>query len=364
MVRVIISAGGTGGHIYPALALINKIKQKEPGSEFLFIGSHNRMEKDIIPKQGIEYIPLTIIGFKRKLTFHNFKTIKYFIKAVKDAKKIIHEFKPDVVIGFGGYICSPVLYAASKLGYPTLIHEQNSRFGLANRFLGRYVSKIALSFPLAEIPTNLQAKTVYTGNPCSEQVLTVSKLDKTKLGLTPNKQLVVMVMGSLGSSTINDKMKVLLPLFNNQEYEVLYITGKNDAAAFKTLKLGSNLKVVPYIEDFNALMQVTDLIISRAGATTLSQIIALNLPAILIPSPYVANNHQLKNAKRLNEKGAALIIEETELKGDILVRTVAELLSNKKKYANIKNNLKQLATPHSATKLYNTIKELVDGSKQ
>ncbi|MDD2490383.1 MAG: undecaprenyldiphospho-muramoylpentapeptide beta-N-acetylglucosaminyltransferase [Bacilli bacterium] len=361
--RIIISAGGTGGHIYPAIAIINKIKEKEPDSEFLFIGTHNRMEKDIIPNYGIKYVPLTIIGFKRKLTLKNIKTLSYFFKAIKEAKQIIKEFDPDIVIGFGGYISGPVLYAAMKLGYPTLIHEQNSILGLANRFLIRYVDKMAISFPemLNYVPN--EKKVVFTGNPCSEYALEAPKMDKTKLGLTKNKKLVVIVMGSLGSTAINTKMQKMLQLFNNKEYEVLFITGKEYYDDFKDLKLASNIKIVSYVDEFNSLMKVTDLMVSRAGATTISQIIALNIPTIFIPSPYVVNDHQLKNALELVNREAALLIEEKDLKGDIIVRQVDAILQNKDKYDNIKNNLNRLIIKESATKIYDLARNLIDGSK-
>jgi UDP-N-acetylglucosamine--N-acetylmuramyl-(pentapeptide) pyrophosphoryl-undecaprenol N-acetylglucosamine transferase len=360
--RVIISAGGTGGHIYPALAIINKIKEKEPNSKFLFIGTHNRMEKDIIPKYNIDYKPLTIIGFKRSLSLKNFKTIKYFFTAIKEAKKIIKEFNPDIVIGIGGYVTGPVIYAAKKLGYPTIIHEQNRMLGLTNRFLLKYADKVAVSFEDTINYINNE-KAIFTGNPSSEEAVKKPSLNKKELGLSINKKLVVIVMGSLGSQVVNNKMKLMLQLFNNKEYEVLFITGKDYYNEFKNLKLASNIKIINYHDNILSLYKVTDLIVARAGATTISEIIALNIPAIIIPSPYVAHNHQLKNALELEKKGAAILIEEKELTGDILVRTVDNLLEDKNKYNEIKNNLKKLTIKNSATKIYNIAKELIDRSK-
>lgn len=361
--KVIISAGGTGGHIYPALAVINKIKAKENNSDILFIGTHNRMEKDIIPSHNIAYQELTLTGFERKLTFKNFKTIIYFFKAIKQAKKIIREFKPDIVIGFGGYVTGPVIYAAHKLGYKTLIHEQNSILGLANRFLIKYANLMAISFPDTINYINDDQKAVFTGNPSGENAYKTNKLDKTSLGFSKQKKLVLMVMGSLGSEVINNKMKLMLQLFNNKEYEVLYLTGKNYYESFIDLKLTSNIKILPYIDNLPSLMKSADLMISRAGATIISEIIALNIPTILIPSPYVADNHQLKNALDLESKASALIIEEAELKGDILVRTIDKLLADENKYQEIKNNLKRLMIKDSATKIYELANKLISGSK-
>jgi UDP-N-acetylglucosamine--N-acetylmuramyl-(pentapeptide) pyrophosphoryl-undecaprenol N-acetylglucosamine transferase len=362
-VRVIISAGGTGGHIYPALAVINKIKEKEPNSDFLYIGTHNRMEKDIVPKHNIKYIPIKIIGFERKITTRNIKTIKYFVNAVKEAKKIIKEFNPDVVIGFGGYVTSPVIYAARKLGYPTMIHEQNSIPGLSNRFLFRYVDKIAISFEdtINYIPD--ERKVIFTGNPCSEEALKKNKLDKKTFGLSRDKKLVLIVMGSLGSTIINNKMKNMLQLFNNKEYEVLFITGKVYYDEFKELKLTDNIKIVPYVDNLSSLLKDVDLMVSRAGATTMSEIIALNIPTILIPSPHVVSNHQLRNALELEAKDAAILVEEKELNGDILVREIDNLFKDKEKYNKIKTNLNKLAIRDSATKIYTIAKELVDRRK-
>lgn len=359
--RVIVSAGGTGGHIYPALAIINKIKEKEPGSEFLYIGTHNRMEKDIVPKRGIKYKPLTIIGVDRKNIFRNFKTLKYFFKAIKDAKKMIKEFKPDVVIGVGGYVTAPVIYAAKNLGYKTIIHEQNSILGLTNRFLLKYTDVIAISFESTINYINDKKKVVFTGNPCSEEAIKKSKMSKTELGFAKDKKLVLIVMGSLGSTVINDKMKKMLQLFNNKEYEVLFVTGKNYYDEFKKLKLSSNIKVVPFVDDMSRLMKDTDLVVSRAGATTMSEIIALTVPSILIPSPYVTNNHQYKNAIDLQDKEAAIVIEEKDLNGDILIRKVDELLNDTSKYSKIKKNLGRLVIKDSASKIYNIAYKLVNG---
>ncbi|MDD2469873.1 MAG: glycosyltransferase, partial [Bacilli bacterium] len=239
--RVIVSAGGTGGHIYPALAIINKIRAKEPNSEFLYIGTHNRMEKDIVPKYGIEYRALTVMGLERKHLLRNVKTLRYFLKAIKDAKKIIDDFKPDIVIGVGGYVAGPVIYAAKKLGYKTLIHEQNSILGLANRFLIKYADVVAISFESTINYIDDVKKVVFTGNPSSEAALKKTKMNKSDLGLSHDKKLVIIVMGSSGSPAMNDKMRFMLQAFNNKEYEVLYITGNNHYDSFKDLNVASNI---------------------------------------------------------------------------------------------------------------------------
>ena len=358
--RVLISAGGSGGHIYPALSIINKIKEREPNSEFLYIGTHNRMEKDIIPKYGIPFETIEIYGFDRKRITKNFKTIKCFFKSIKKCKKLIKSFNPDVVIGVGGYVTGPVLYSAHKLGYKTFIHEQNSFPGKANNFISNFADKIAVSFS-SSIKNFPEYKTVFTGNPCSENAIKVIPADKKEFNLSENKKLVLFVMGSLGSSKMNDFLLKTMSLFNNKDYEILFVTGNSSYDEVIKNKFPSNVHVVPYIDNMTRIMKKTDIIVSRAGASTLSEIIALGIPSILIPSPYVAENHQFKNAMDLINKNAALMIEEKDLKGDILVRTIDELIDNEEKIKDIKNNLKAMSINDSATKIYDELKKLVDG---
>ena len=355
--RVIISAGGTGGHIYPALAIINKIKELEPNSEFLYIGTHNRMEKDIIPKYNIPFETIEIYGINRKNIFKNFKTLKCFYNSIKKCKKLIKEFKPDVVIGVGGYVTGAVIYSAKKLGYPTFIHEQNSIPGKANLFLSKYADKIGVSFKstIKEFP---EYKTVYTGNPCSEEAIKKEIVPKSKYGLT-NKKLVLIVMGSLGSEKITSMMKKTIDLFSNKEYEVIFVTGSSSYDEFENIKLSKTVKVVPYIENLSGFMKNVDVMVSRAGASTLSEIMALQIPSILIPSPYLPNNHQYKNAIDLVEKKAALLIEEKNLNGKLLVEQIDELINNKELYKDIKENLKKLSITDSADRIYNVLKEMI-----
>ena len=356
--RVVISAGGTGGHIFPAIAIINKIKQEEPNSEFLYIGTHNRMEKELVPELGIPYEALEVTGFKRKITLENIKTLTNFLSARKKCKKIIKEFNPDLVIGTGGYVTAPVIWAAKKMGYKTFIHEQNSVEGLSNRYLSKYVDKIGVSFEstLELFPKN---KVVLTGNPCGEKAISTPKVKKKEFGLDENKKIVLIVMGSLGSKTINEKMSEYIYGFRNKNYQVVFVTGNDYYDKIKTKMFPDNVKVVPFIKDMPGLMKETDLIVSRAGASTMSEIMALGIPTIFIPSPYVTNNHQYKNAMDLVKKDAALIIEEKELNKNNLIRTIDEVLENGEKYNKIKNNLSKLGIKDSSTRIYNILKEMI-----
>lgn len=354
--RVIISAGGTGGHIYPALAIINKIKKEEPESEFLYIGTHNRMENEIIPKHHIPFETIEIYGFSKNI-FKNFKTIKKFILAYKKAKKLILDFKPDIVIGVGGYVTGPVIYAASKLGIKTFIHEQNSVPGKCNKFLSKYVDAIGIS--MASTSTSFPATKVhFTGNPVSSEALNILPAKKSEFGLREDKKLVYIVMGSLGSSVITEKLKASIRLFENKNYEVMFVTGTASYDEIKSLEIPRNVKIFPYVENQTRIMKRADLIVTRCGASTLAEIIALKLPAILIPSPYVPNNHQYINGLDLVNKKAGVMIEEADLTGPGLVDTIDKLIDDSGSLSNMKNALGAMQVADSDALIYNILKDL------
>lgn len=359
--RVIISAGGTGGHIYPALAIINKIRQMNPKSEFLYIGTHNRMEKDIVPKTGIPFEAIEMYGLNRKNLLKNFKTLKCFIQGYYKCRKIMKKFQPDIVIGVGGYITVPVICAAKKMGYKTFLHEQNSIPGKANQFLSNYATKIGVSFK-SSIKYFPEYKTVFTGNPCSENALNSKPINKQDFDLSNHKKLVVFVMGSLGASKVNDYIVSIMPNFASKSYEVLFITGNSDYDKIKQNKFPNNVKVLPYMDNLQGLLKVTDLIVTRAGATTLSEVIALEIPSIIIPSPYVPNNHQYKNAMDLVNNKAAELILENELEGNILIDKIDTLLNNQEDIKKMKYNLSKMSVKDSASRIYKVIKKIV-GSK-
>lgn len=362
--RVIISAGGTGGHIYPALAIAKKIRQKNKEAEILYIGTSNRMEKDIVPKEGFEFVGIKIEGLQRKLSLKNIKSAYLFVAGVSKCKKIIKKFNPDIVIGVGGYVSAPVIYAAHKLGVKCCIHEQNSIFGITNKFASKFADKIFISFESSKKYVEDKSKVIYTGNPCSESAKTVEPARKEEFNLTPSKKLVLIVMGSLGSKTISNIMKEQLTLFNNKDYEVMFVTGKNYFDEYKNIEYASNIKIVPYIDNMVRLLKKTDCLVTRAGASTLSEIATLNIPSILIPSPYVTENHQYKNAMDLVNKEAALILEEKDLKGDSLLRLVEKVLNDKLYTKKIKENLKSFKVDNSASMIYNEILKLLEDNNE
>ncbi len=358
--KIIISAGGTGGHIYPALSIIKKFAQLDNNFDCLYIGTHNRMEKEIIPKEGIKYEELEIYGFSKTNVFRDIKNVFLIRKANKKCLNIMQKFKPDVVIGVGGYVTYPVIKAAKKLGIKTFIHEQNSVPGKSNVWLSKIVDLVGISFKNSESYFPLAKKIVYTGNPCGDRALSVKKISKESLGFKKNKRLIVIVAGSLGSVTLNEKFKAFLKIIGEEDYQVLYITGKNYYDDFvKNDKFPSNVRIIPYLDNLAGLFQDTDLIISRAGASTISEILALKKPSILIPSPYVANNHQYYNALDLVNMQVAEMIEEKNLNAGMLQITINELLNHENKLKEMQNNLDKISNKSAATIIYEEVRKLI-----
>lgn len=355
--KVIVTAGGTGGHVYPALAIIDKIKELEPDSKFLFIGTKERMESKLVPSLGIDYIGIEMNGLSKNIV-KLAKTGYLTIKNTSYCKKLIKEFKPDAVIGIGGYVTYPVIRAAKALKVKTFIHEQNSIPGKTNVMLARLADKIGISFEESKKYFD-EKKCVFTGNPCSERALKIDKIPKEKYGIKENRKFVIMTQGSLGSTSVNEKMKEFLSSIDDEKYDVLYITGKSSYEEFSKNKFSKNVHITSYVENLAGLMKEADAIVSRAGASTISEIIALEKLSILIPSPYVANNHQFFNALSITNNRAALMIEEKNLNKDNLKKALNDILFDKQTIINMKINLKKLQKNDSSTIIYNTIKEMI-----
>lgn len=358
--NIIIAAGGTGGHIYPAIAIMNKFIEKEKAN-ILYIGTHNRMEKDLIPKLGIRYEELEIYGFSKTLIKRDIKNLFLIKKAIKKCEKIIQEFKPDVVIGAGGYVTMPVIYAAKKLGIKTAIHEQNSIPGKTNKYLCKNVDLVMTSYENSNHFFKKAKKVVYTGNPSGENALVAKKITKNSLGLSEKKKLVLVVSGSLGSLTVNNFfLKLLSMLTGDEEFEILYITGKDYYEDFtKDKSFAPNIKILPYLDNLSGLFSSTDLIISRAGASTISEILACSVPSILIPSPYVAGNHQYYNALDLKEKGLSILLEEKDLNAEKLYKDICNLTKENEEYQKMKDNLKHLNMKGAGEIIYEEIKKVI-----
>lgn len=360
--KVVVSGGGTGGHIYPALALINEMKKDDETIEFLYIGTEKGLEKGIVERAGIQFKSIHITGFKRKLSFDNVKTIVRFLKGVNDSKKLLKQFKPDVVIGTGGYVCGPVVYAAAKLGIPSVVHEQNSLPGVTNKFLSRYVDKVAICFSEAEKYFSSE-KVVLTGNPRASEVIGADpKKGRESLGLQDGKKSVLIFGGSRGARPINNAVLQMIPSLKDKNYEVVYVTGdvhyKSVMEKVEKMSSTPNIIIKPFIHNMPDVLAGIDLIVSRAGATSLAEITALGIPSILIPSPYVTANHQEVNARSLSDNHAAILLHEQDLSGKTLLAQIDDILLNEQKLEKMAAASKQLGIPDAAKRLYGVMKQI------
>ncbi|AOM83274.1 undecaprenyldiphospho-muramoylpentapeptide beta-N-acetylglucosaminyltransferase [Salisediminibacterium beveridgei] len=364
--RVMVTGGGTGGHIYPALALIRHMQKTTDDLDVCFVGTDNGMEATIVPREGIPFQSVKITGFRRKLSFENIKTVIRFMKAVRTARGYIRTFQPDIVIGTGGYVCGPVVYAASKAGIPTVIHEQNSVPGLTNKFLSRYADRIVTSFEV-EPGAFPKHKMHLLGNPRATEVVSSVEEDGEsylkQAGLDPEKRTILAVGGSRGAMPVNNAVIKLIPKLTGSAYQLIYVTGEahyeQANQALRDAGLNDQVHVVPYLHNMPAVLKEVDLLIARAGATTLAEITALGLPSIMIPSPYVTNNHQEKNARLIERAGAGIVLLETELSADQLFNEVDLLLSDDGKLERMKENAMKLGLPDAAPDMVKMIDELI-----
>lgn len=358
--NIIVSAGGSGGHIYPALAIIEEFQKREKDLHVLYIGTHNRMEKKIVPEKGIPYEELEIYGFTKDIK-RDLKNFFLINKAIKKCKKIMKSFHPDVVIGVGGYVTYPVLKAAKSLGIKTFIHEQNSRPGKVNYVTSRYADLVGVTFK-SSIPFFKHAKKViYTGHPSLDKAVMIKPISKKEYGFSSNKKLVVFVAGSLGSHSLNEKLISFLNSPYHDTYEILYITGSNvDMKAFEEkISNKKGIVFVPYIENLPGIMASSDLVVSRAGAGTLFEIIGLEKPSIIIPSPNVANNHQFYNAEELSQCGAIKMLEEREITKENLGNSILHLLNDQEERNSLKENMLLYKKTKPLDTIYQSIKELM-----
>ena len=333
-------AGGTGGHIYPAISLAEELEKR--GHDITFIGSNDRMEKDVIPSHNFKYIGLDVYTTRGGI----FQKIKSLLSIASANKKCLTLLKGyDMAIGFGNYISIPVMQAAIKLKLKTIIHEQNSFVGRANKLLDEKVDLIIGSYE--ENLKQFKNKNIrILGNPQSSKAYQIKKNAKVieDLGLNPNKKTVVIFMGSLGSSSVNEKLVDYFKLLDGS-YQVIYATGKSHYENVKNnVEEKDYLKVFEHIDGINVMKNST-LLVCRAGATTLSEIAAIGMPAILIPSPYVPNNHQYYNGLALVDKNAALMIEEKDLTGQILYETINDIINDDEKLKELSKNALQLGNP-------------------
>lgn len=361
-VRVIISGGGTGGHIFPAISIAGAIKEKLPTVEFLFVGAEGRMEMEKVPAAGYPIIGLPIQGLHRSLTLKNFNVILKAIKSLRKAKQIIKEFKPDIAIGVGGYASGPLLWQASSMGIPTLIQEQNSYAGVTNKLLAKKAKKICVAYQNMDrfFPAD---RIIYTGNPVRQNLLDgIDKKDEAyeHFKLEPNKKTILVVGGSLGAKTINESLKLhLKEILNDKEIQVIWQTGKfyiEDVKKFvsdfiaKEGLTNNNIYISDFIPKMDLAYAIADLVVSRAGASSISELSLLKKACLLVPSPNVSEDHQKKNAMALVEKEAAIMITDDKSREE-LVTSMIELVKNEDKLNSLRNNIINFACPAAAEQI-------------
>ncbi|WP_235296176.1 undecaprenyldiphospho-muramoylpentapeptide beta-N-acetylglucosaminyltransferase [Portibacter marinus] len=350
--RLIISGGGTGGHIYPAIAIANAIKKIQPDAEILFVGAKGKLEMEKVPKAGFPIEGLWISGFHRKLTLRNLMfPIKLFSSLFK-AGNIVRKFKPDVVVGVGGYASGPLLQMATSRKIPALIQEQNSYAGVTNKLLAAKVKKICVAYPNMEqfFPSE---KIVFTGNPVRKDIVDLGDKYKEAMvhyGLDPNKKTTLLFGGSLGAKTLNEAMQLNTKLIADHPYlQWIWQMGSiyyEDFVQSETAKL-PNVKALAFLERMDLAYAAADVVVSRAGALTVSELCIVGKPAILVPSPNVAEDHQTKNAMALVNKNAAVLLKDEDARGQ-LVEQVTELLNNENEMSKLSQNIKTLAKVNAA----------------
>lgn len=350
--RVIISGGGTGGHIFPAVSIANAVKALRPDAKILFVGALGRMEMQRVPAAGYEIKGLPICGFDRKNLLKNFKVLYKIWKSQRMAKQIIKDFQPQVAVGVGGYASGPTLNKAAAMGIPCLIQEQNSYAGVTNKLLAKKAEKICVAYEGMErfFPAE---KIILTGNPVRQALLdtTVSHEDAVKsFGLDPTKKTILLVGGSLGAKTVNDSVLQHLDLVKSSDVQFIWQTGKYYSAAIAEQLKGQdipNLKVTDFISDMGAAYKAADLVISRAGASSISEFCLIGKPVILVPSPNVAEDHQTKNALALSTRDAAIYVKDAEAPATLL-ELALKTVNDDAKLKSLSENVLRLALPNSA----------------
>lgn len=357
--NILISGGGTGGHIYPAIAIANEIKVRFPDANFLFVGAKDKMEMEKIPQAGFEIKGLWISGIQRKQLASNMSFPFKLISSLWRAKKIIDTFKPDVAIGTGGFASGPTLIMANRKGIPTLIQEQNSFPGITNKYLAKKATKICVAYDNLErfFPSS---KIIKTGNPVRQDLLTIhTKVNESKdfFQIDISKKTILILGGSLGARKINQLVESNLAFFKKQNVQLIWQCGKLYFEEYKKYDTLENVQVHQFINRMDLAYAASDIIISRAGASSVSELCIIGKPVIFIPSPNVAEDHQTKNAKSIADKHGAILLKEEDLETFPIV--FETLLKDKGKQQHLSENIKELALPSATTDIVNEIEKLI-----
>ncbi|TPE42848.1 undecaprenyldiphospho-muramoylpentapeptide beta-N-acetylglucosaminyltransferase [Pontibacter mangrovi] len=361
--RVIISGGGTGGHIYPAVAIANRLREIHPEAEILFVGAQGRMEMTRVPEAGYKIVGLWISGLQRRLTLDNLSFPLKVLKSVRDSHRIIKEFKPDAVVGVGGYASGPLLYAATSQGVPALIQEQNSYAGITNKLLAKRVQKICVAYPNMEafFPAD---KTVLTGNPVRSDIMNLAGKREEALQhfhLSPEKKTILVIGGSLGARTLNQSMAAGLQHIAEAGCQLIWQTGKAffpQAQELEAKYKTHGIRALDFIKRMDLAYAAADVVISRAGALSISELCLAGKPAVLVPSPNVAEDHQTKNAMALVQQEAAVLVRDAEAM-EKLVPTALQLLKDETEQQRLHQHILKMARPNAAADIVNELVKLI-----
>ena len=369
--RVIIAAAGTGGHINPGIAIANKIVKEEPDSKIMFIGTDRGMENDLVPRAGYELKTIDAYGLSKSFSITNLKKLYKTWKGIGEAKKIVKEFKPDIVIGTGGYICGAVVLAAKKNNIPVVLHESNAFPGKAVQMLAKNSDEILVSFEDAKNRIKNCSNVVFTGTPVKikKQNYNIGEKNEiiNKMGLTSERPIVLIFGGSQGAQRINEALMDIINNKRNSEYSIIWGAGPKQYEIIKQefdkkhidIDKIDNTKVVPYIYNMEELENVCDLVVARSGAMTITEISNLGKPSILIPLPNVSNNHQMYNAKVLEKINAAKIITNDNLTGELLNNTINSIIKDKDLCKQMGQNALKVSTTDAEEKIYEEIKRVL-----
>jgi UDP-N-acetylglucosamine--N-acetylmuramyl-(pentapeptide) pyrophosphoryl-undecaprenol N-acetylglucosamine transferase len=358
--RIIISGGGTGGHIYPAIAIANELKTRFPECEILFVGANDKMEMQKVPQAGYKIEGLWIAGIQRKLTVDNLKFPFKLLSSLIKSKKIIKQFKPDVAIGTGGFASGAVVKVAAQMGIPTVIQEQNSYPGITNKLLSKKAKAICVAYEGLEkyFP---KERIILTGNPVRRDLLNVKENRNEAIGhfnLNPNKKTLLILGGSLGARRINQLIEKEMDFILSQNIQIIWQCGKFYFEEYKKYNEKEGVQVLSFIDRMDLVYAATDMIISRAGASSVSELALVGKPTIFIPSPNVAEDHQTKNAKAIADKNGAILIKESEL--DMRFEDVlSEVIQNEELQNKLSQNIKALAKPNATKDIVDEIVKLL-----
>lgn len=373
--KVIIAAAGTAGHINPGLAIANKIKEEEKDSKIIFIGTNRGLENDLVPRAGYELKIIDAYGLSKKISIENIKKMCTTLRATSKARKIIKEFKPDIIVGAGGYICGPVVWAAKKENIPVVLHESNAFPGKAVKYLAKKADTVLISFEEARERIPNAKNIVFTGTPVKIKKQNYSIEEKKKIlkeiNLDNNLPIVLIFGGSQGAQKINEAIVGIIEDKLNTKYQIIWATGPKQYDIVKNeLKQKSidienikNAKILPYIYNMEELMNISNVIVARSGAMTITEISNLGKPSILIPLPNVSQNHQLRNAEVLQKIGAAKIILNDKLEKNILNNEILDIISNPENMRKMGEKASTKSVENVQEKIYNEIKKLVKGDK-